>query len=755
MTGNGNQYAGNPFSAVAVAITTDAVAHHPMIETSAVRKAEQELRQYLASTPLAGAGNVIAVSGDHGTGKTHLGVRLVQVAHAESPSASAMYLDVASDQFTGLYRRFIANLGREGIRARVNDFYADVVADSLSTGTTVDIAALVRNREIEPDDVVGGYQMMESALLRQVTQDLKNELSSITDNQAYATALALLLRPGFDDVVWDWFNGSAPHAALVERGVTHRIDDEVAALDALGVFALLHGRKGRPFVLVVDEIDKILTGRDITTPVNKALQRLLQVFQAAGSFLVLSGLPESRRELEPDVAQRISTVIPMPPLLAGQVSVFVDLAQRRESDLPYIEFPDSAVERMVKLANGNPRKIISLCHALYRTAVEQRRSAVDTLMVEEAMHDRAGYVTTDEVTAAIRDLLVRENISYSTDQYVGNRDSFVDFWIEAGPDSGFAVLVAESVFTGDVDDLVIRARAVRSARETVEVVLVVANVLDADAAQQLTAHVLDKPVRYDPRSFTEDFQPLLRSLRQRYTGSPLDAIREWLVRIDLANATTRQMMEKLDRDLSRLSEETSNELMTLRERTNVVNIVTNTYPGDDPAGQPFPDSVAEVFHDALAGLDRLGYPDTLFDRVLGRAEDASEHYRRVTQMLNRLATKGVYEAAGTVSMLRRWITSFSNAAASWYATESHAARRPGQARSRLDALCRTYERVAETMPLGQIAPLVQLVAEGEADPIPKQISTQLVQRQVTEFAEQYRTLGGKVREMVLAELSAP
>ncbi len=752
MTGNSSQYAGNPFSPLAVAITTDAATEHPMIETSAVRKAERELREYLQATTLTGAGNVIAISGDHGTGKTCLAVRLIHIARAESSPASAMYLDVASDHFTGLYSRFIRNLGRDGIRYRVNDFYADVVADSLTTGTTMDIAALVRNRVIEPDEVVGGYQMMESALLRQVTENLKAELSSITDNEAYATALALLLRPGFDDAVWDWFNGSAPHAALVERGVTHRIDDEVSALDALGVFALLHGRKGRRFVLVIDEIDKILTGRPISTPVSKALQRLLQVFQNAGSFLVLSGLPEFHRALDSDVAQRIGTVIAMPSLQAYDVFTFIDLAERREPDLPYIEFPQATVERLVKLANGNPRQIISLCHALYRSAVEQQRPTVDTVMVENEIVDRTGDVTLEEVAAAVRDVLARENISYSTDQYPGNRDSYVDFWIETGPESGFAILLKDSVLAGDVAALLVRLNAVHTVRDTVEVVLIVANVLDPDAVQELTAHVLDQPVRYNPRSFTEDIQPLLRSLRQRYSGSPLDAIREWLVRIDLANATTRQMMEKLDRDLGRLNDETSKRLTTLRER---VDVVSTAGPGAEAPEHRFPDSVAALFHDALAELDRLGHPDTLFDRVLGRAGDNSEHYRRVTQMLNRLAMKGVYEAAGTVSMLRRWIVAFSNAAASWYATDGPAARQPGSARTRLDALCRTYERVAETLPLGRIAPLVQLVDEGEASAGAGRVSDETVQSRVNEFTEQYRALGVRVRQTVLAELSAP
>lgn len=761
MTGNGSRYAGNPFSPLAVAITTDTVSEDPTIPTTAVRRAEVMLGEYLATSTLAGAGNVLAVSGEHGTGKTHLGMRLVRVARAADPPASAMYLDVAADQFTGLYSRFIKSLGRDGVRARVNDFYADVVADSLATGNTMDIAALVRDRKVDPDKVVGGYQMMESALLRQVTERLVEELSSITDNEVYGTALTLLLRPGYDDAVWDWLNGSAPHAALVERGITNRIDDEVSALDAMGVFALLHGRKGRRFVLVVDEIDKILTGRTIEAEVSKALQRLLQVFQRAGAFLVLSGLPEFRRALDDDVEERLGETIAMPPLTPSDVAAFIDQAQRNEADLPTVEFQPAAVERMVRLVNGNPRQIFKLCHALYRTAVEEERP-VDTVMVEEEVVSQTDHVTTEEVTAAIRDLLDRANIPFTRGHHFGTRDSGVDFWIETGTDSGFAILVVDSVFTGDLDPLLARLTAVRTARASVQVVLVVANVLDPGVAASLSAQLVDPPVVYDRRSFTKTLQPTLRSLGKRFTGlggtDALDAIREWLVRIDMDNTTTHQMVDRLGREVDQLTEETAAQLSTLRNRVNVVNLTTESDPAADRSERQFPASAAQLFHDALATLDRLGQPDALFDQVIGRAEDTSDHYRRVTQMLNRLTAPGVYEAAGTMSMLRRWIVSFSTAAASWYVIEGREAREPGPARRRFDALCRTYERVAETMPLSRIAPLVRLVAEGEAEGAAgtvSRVADRTVQDRVSEFTEQFRALGVRVRRTVLAELSPP
>jgi Cdc6-like AAA superfamily ATPase len=751
MTGTG-RYAGNPFSPVAVAVISDTVSEGPNIPTTAIRQAERYLDDYLTPEKLRNAGSVLAVSGEHGTGKTHLAMRLVRRARRAEPPVSAMYLDVASDTFTGLYSRFLKQLGRDAVRKLVNDYYADIVADSLASGSTFTIAEHVRSGGIDPGTVVGDYHMMESALLRKVSEELVRELRTITDNVAYGAALTLLLRPGYDDAVWDWLNGGAPHAALVERGITNRIDDEVSALDALGVFALLHGRKNRRFVLAIDELDRLLTSRPLEVEITKALQRLLQVFLSAGSFVVLCGLPEFRRVLDADVTERIGHTVTMPQLTGDDVVRFIAEAQAREAELPRVDFQAAAVEHLVRLVDGNARRVIQLCHELYRVAVEEDRP-VDLTLVETELRKHTDSVSVDDVTEIVRELLEASSLGYIPNHYLGVRNSRVQFWLDTGTDSGVAVLIVDSVLASDIPNLLTRVNAVREARATVEVVLVVTGLIDPAVADDLNRHVVGQPLRYDRKTFAADFQGVLRSLAQRFERlggtDPMTAVREWMVRLTMQYDSTHALVERIGRDVERLSTDSESQYASLRDRVNVVNLAANVGEHDDSEqARRFPAAVAKVFQDALAALDRLGHPDALFDEILSGAEDTGEYHRRVTQLQNRLAAAGVYKAAGILLILRRWVVSFSNATATWFVTEGGSARDPGPARSRFDQLCRAYERVAETMPLNEVGPLVRLVGTAP-------LSDTTVRARIDEFRTRYQELGGQVRRAVLAEISLP
>jgi len=759
MTGSG-RYAGNPFSPVAVAVTSDTESEGPNIETEAIRKGERFLDGYLTPEKLDNAGGVLAVSGEHGTGKTYLAMRLVRRARRADPPVNAMYLDVASDTFIGLYGRFLTRLGRDAVRKLVNDYYADIVADSLASGSTFTVAKHVRSGEIDPSLVVGGYQMMESALLRRVSEQLVSELRTITDNVAFGAALTLLLRPGYDDAVWDWLKGGAPHPALVERGITHRIDDEVSALDAMGVFALLYGRKNRRFVLAIDEVDKVLMSKPLEVETANALQRLLQVFLSAGSFVVLCGLPEYRRVLGSDLTARIGHSMTMPPLTGRDVMKFIADAQDNEAELPRVEFKATAVEHLVRLVDGNPRRVIQLCHELYRIGVEENKS-IDSTLVETEVRKHVDVASVEDVTAIVRDLLDAAGFGYIANHYLGIRNSRVQFWLDTGTDSGVAVLIVDSVLADDVATLLARLNAVRTARQAVEVVLVVTGLLDPATTDELGKRIVGTPLRYDRKNFATDFQAVLRSLANRFERlggtNPMSAVREWMVRLNMQYNSTQALVERIGRDVERLTSDSENQYANLRDRVTVFNMAANVSAAGVDEGERvrrFPAAVAKVFQEALTALDRLGHPDAVFDDILGDAEDTAEYHRRVTQLQNRLAAAGVYRAAGVLHILRRWVVSFSNATATWFVSEGTSARDSGPARSRFDQLCRAYERVAETMPLNEVGPLVRLVGDGTT-PGATQLSDATVRVRVDEFRMQYQQLGGRVRQTVLAELSPP
>lgn len=393
MTSAGTHRATNPFSPIAVARVSDfdTTEPDPTIATTAVRSATARLDEYVTGEPNPG-GEVVAVVGEYGTGKTHLANLLFRRARARlGDHGTAVYVDVVDDNVLMLYRRFLHRLGFGALRDRVDDHYADVIAEVLQrTGMSTDVVSMLRAGELTAHKVVESLQLPESVLLRAVGETFHR----LTGNRDFTTALTLLSRRGFDDAVHGWLSGDPPHATLVERGITTRIDDDASALEAIHVLTRLHGGT-RTFVVVLDEIERLLTGTVHNGRTSPAVfEKLLEVFVHGGAYLVVCGLPELIGLLPPATRQRLSHVVDMTPLSADEVATFITRAQQLMwGEAGLAPFTPETVLFLRDLARGNARKVIRLCHATFRLVQNRARdigrpeTMVDTELVREAARD--------------------------------------------------------------------------------------------------------------------------------------------------------------------------------------------------------------------------------------------------------------------------------------------------------------------------------------------------------------------------------
>src|SRR5262249_48303045 len=165
------------------------------------------------------AGNVIAVVGDYGAGKTHLTAELLQHAAANrAKNVHVMYLDARPAGFVELYRLFVEELDREEVHRQVRAYYDEaVIRDLEGSELTQPIAERLREDDrMDVRQVADRIGLGETALLAKV----QLRLHQVTRNAAFAAALTLLLRPGFDDAVWRWLSGAKPDAILEERGIS-------------------------------------------------------------------------------------------------------------------------------------------------------------------------------------------------------------------------------------------------------------------------------------------------------------------------------------------------------------------------------------------------------------------------------------------------------------------------------------------------------------------------------------------------------
>ena len=102
--------------------------------------------------------------------------------------------------------------------------------------------------------------------------------------------------------------GSPPDDALVDRGIKRTLDSDPAVLETIGVLAFLFGRQNHRFVLVIDEMEKVLSHSTPRRPDEAtvlAFKKLMEAMGKTRALLILGGLPDFLEVLPDDAQQRI------------------------------------------------------------------------------------------------------------------------------------------------------------------------------------------------------------------------------------------------------------------------------------------------------------------------------------------------------------------------------------------------------------------------------------------------------------------
>ena len=713
----------NPFSNMAVAKIRDFTGDGAVdltVETDSIRLATSFVSAYLAAPPPGahqrGGSDVIALLGDYGTGKTHLALRLVRHAgQVLGDPARAMYLDAPADNFRELYRRFMYKLGLDSVRKQVSDYYADIVAESLrDSGLTSDVVELLRARERDPQQVVEGLGLMESALLREV----RHALRQVTANADFGTALTLLLRPGFDDVVWAWLTGGNPHPVLVERGITRPIRSEADALEAMGVFVLLYGGRRGKFLLVVDELDKIFSGADQPqTDITAAFQTFLEKIGDAGACLVLSGLPEFHGMLGPSVRDRIPHVVEMTSLSTDEVCAFIRRAHLAEFGRDELEpFTRDSARYLRDVAGGNAREVIRICHDTFRMADDEIRRTGDphTLvtddMVREAARARFGLLSTEDIDARLRRLLDANGWTYLHQHYLsGNAESKADFWVTfADRAGGCALLITRSILdSADFDTMTRRLTAIRGAVPDAEVIVIINGVLTDLMAAQLRETLGCEALVFIERSFDENLRALLGMVSKRLVrdgdSDPLHALRQRVDQIARQQSGLYGIIEQLAEQVDGVRTASARQLTAIHRDLSQWARARQTASTVEPEpGSTLPAEVEGLFQEAVDALDEL----TEFEVMLPDAFD-EETTRTREPIQRRLRTDSYFDAVGVATAARTTVLAFRTAVEAWYGRVRPGSGRPlsGAAEAGLDAICRTYDDISEFIPLFRLEAL--------------------------------------------------
>jgi Cdc6-like AAA superfamily ATPase len=771
----------NPFSLTAVAHVADVPSDVVTVETTAIRTSVGYLDNYLSSLRAregapddVPASDAVAVLGEHGTGKTHLALHLLRHAqHLAGDASQAIYLDSPGDSFFALYRRFLEKVERNDLRERVRDYYADVVADVLERSElTASFAPQLRSGELDPAKIVKNLNLMDSALERA----LRDRLRVVTRNEAFGTALTLLLRPGFESAVWEWLSGYEPDQILRERGIVTQTSDDASAIEAMGVFVLLYSRRHRPFVLIIDEVDRVLAfGGPEPRRTTTYLKRLLEVMAAAGAFTVLVGLPDFHRALPPDVRQRLAHVVPMSAMSGREVRQFIEESQRRTFGEPRLSpFTAATADYLARLADGAVRRIVRLCYDLYRQASDQQ-TLVNDAMIREVARQRFDAPSLDAVREALRRALDNMGLRYQRDHVLGPAgEARADYWVNAiEGDVGCAILLSESVLKPEeVEDIRRRVSAIRAAAPDSEALLVLFGYAPADLADELSVVFGAEPILYDSRDFEGNLTAALRQkvgALDRLAGDDhLAVVRERVERMSRQQTNTQSFIEQLVAHLDDLRSDSERQFTTIQREIRALGgelagVATQAGQAGQsdaarredrgvPADGPLPANVDRLFDHALGLIKDVEVIDGMV-REAFEAEGGESARSARSAVRAGLRRPESVNAIGVALLLRRLVHGFRGGLRDWYRSAGQpSGPLAAESEERLLALCRTYEAIYEYLPLVRLDALNELTGRfAEAD-----VVDQLARaRRRTELRSTFDGLAARVRAAVRAGFADP
>lgn len=650
-------------------------------------------------------GRVLALIGNLGLGKSHLAQGVATGVRETDPAIPVWVIDQPSRDMGAAYRDQLAAMYEDGdarraFEAVVEAYHARVTAAALEEDrrglddrTRREFVQQLRNDELDSRKVVHGLGIDEELIHRHLSEHLRE----VTGNRQYATALALLLDPRFQEDVWHWLKGGPPGTILAERGIGTRIDGILGVFDALTVFGFLHGQAGRPYVLIVDALESALRWppHEREDFLN-GFESLVNSYANRGGLLVMCTQPEPWSELPPGMHERVLQIWP-DRMDRAQTEQLVDAYLRRHGSLHGTAagtrplFTPDAFHELTEIDNGVPRRILKTCRRAWQLMARpgETRTAVDGTLVHDAVRALNEQRAMPDVHETVERALTEVQRPQETrpPEVARSADPDLDrvtFWVRVGEHAAIAILVVPSVLVdGEIGGIDTVSRAARAAFDGGCRTLVVVNgSVSRTMRNQIAQYIGTAPLLIGEPRFDELLRKAVTTLADR-----------------LADARQGGREADLWQRLAAMSAEQTRVLESVRHLGTVLERGGGGRPAlpHEEAGPPLPAAVGARFADARAAVEALFEPPAGIRQVFtvdasGRPL-AGERPRRLTFEPRQL------ESLGLLSAVDRLLTAFRDSVDGWWRVAGRRTGGPGtQLRDSLSVLCRSFEISMEVLP---------------------------------------------------------
>ncbi|MFJ3308795.1 hypothetical protein ACIPSA_38275 [Streptomyces sp. NPDC086549] len=643
-------------------------------------------------------GRVLALVGEFGLGKSHLAVRATEQFRSNTPTPALWVISQPSVDMNSVFQHRLMS-PRDNIDAMadfeqaITDFYADVAAEILEEDDSQRLGAAkdeflrgLRDRRLDPQKVARAFDLDEERIHRH----LRSHLRGVTDHRAFATALALLTNKDYQTDVWRWLSGEAASPALRERGVIASIKGIQGVFEALSVFSLVYGQSGRPYALVLDEVDKTTNWPDRERALFlNAFEMLVNRYLNQGGLMIFCVRPDLWSAMPASLHER---VLPLwldsweAPATRQLIAEYIHQGlEQPESGPPYAPFTDPAVRQIVTLSDGVPRQILRICEGTWEQAAGAGAPEIGVEAVHRAIRTTHEKRPMGEVAHRLERVLAGDQWWHNLPpRGLGNlprpRESGEPMWIEVTRTTWIALLPVPSILTtGDVDAITNFLSHARDAGAADGIELLV--VVNGHACRQMRTQVATAigtvPLVLDDPAFDDTLRTSVRSLAER-------------LRAGRRNTVLSKVSNRLDA--------LQGQQQTLLERVDGIELLlTRPAPApalsspEDASEERLPEPVRAPFRRAREAVDHLltdgTGPRPSLTPVARTGSDRPPRPRQVSVDASALQTMGA------VVVARRLLDAFREAIVRWWEDGSD-----GRDRAELFAICRGFEISVESLP---------------------------------------------------------
>ncbi|MBN0042719.1 hypothetical protein JS756_01055 [Streptomyces actuosus] len=646
-------------------------------------------------------GRALALVGEFGLGKSHLAERATAALRAHMPAPPVWVIAQPSLDMDAVFRYRLMSPRDDydafvDFEQAITDYYADVTAELLEADSTGRLGPArdeflrgLRERRLDPDKIARAFDVDEERIHRHLRQHLRG----ITDHRAFATALALLVNDLHQNEAMAWLSGDEPTAYLRERGVSAPIRGIQGVFDALSVFSLVYGQSGRPYALVLDELDKTTQWPALERALfSDAFEMLVQRYVNQGGLLVFCVRPELWGRLPLSLHER---VLPLwldswaRPETQSLISRHIHRgAEPPPPGDPYAPFTEDAVDEIVLQSDGVPRQILQICAGAWERAAAAggRPAEIGVEAVREALRTAHQKRPMAEVAHRLENVLARRQWWHHLAP-TGLKDvphpagAGEPRWIQVTRKAWIALLAVPSVLTrADVASAVSFASRVR-------------DVLGPDDSEILVivnGHACRK--RRNAIAEATGVVPLVFD-NPHFERMLLDSVDSLITRLR-ANQRNTVLTEMRDR-LDGLATQQNTMLGRLEFVQRAVEHPRLSAPLPAPAGaeQRVPLPVREPFRRVQETLDRL-LEDGVGQRPRLGAAATGEGQRLPLARRSAIARDDL-EQMGALVHARRLVEAFREAIAHWW---EGGTGRVGRGSDELFAICRSFEISVEVLP---------------------------------------------------------